>query len=169
MELIRRWKRLWLRGNPRHRWLAHLASHERLSSNFSFQKGNNGMEPIAVRPHDALAYRPELNGKQAIIDCRNGYGLSVIWANGSRFGDEHSLGHGFYAGEGTAEVLLIRFNNPNPIDAPDDFEFVNLDGSPRTEMFDLRPFHQPIGWLSWEQIGELAERIAQEGVEGYRR
>lgn len=128
------------------------------------------MEPIAVIPHRALEHRPELNAKQAIIDCGNGYGLSVIWASDSRIGDRDSLGHGFYfyADEGTAEVILIRFNNPNPIAAPFDWEFVNLDGSPHPTM-EAGEYFQPIGWLSWEQIGELAERIAQEGFEGYRR
>ena len=109
------------------------------------------MEPIARRRHPALEHRPELEGTQAIIDCGNGFGLSVIGAKGPR------QEHGLYCSDDTYEACLIRFGT-NPVIDAWDYELA----------YRLTPAGDPIGWLSIEQVGALAERVALEGASGFR-
>lgn len=109
------------------------------------------LEPIAIRDHPALSHHPEYEGKQFILDCGSGIGLSVINAKGDRW---H---HGLYCEDDSYEVCLIRFTTDNPGENP--FEYVmDYEDSPTSDV---------IGWLSIEVVGELAQRIANEGRQGY--
>ena len=75
------------------------------------------MEPIAMRAHPMLVNHPEYKGKQYIIDCENGYGLSMVTAS-----REHGY-HGLYcdSDNGTYEICLIKFTTPMPMVSP--FEY----------------------------------------------
>ena len=106
------------------------------------------MEPVALRAHPFLSSRG-IKATQAIFDCGNGFGLSVLNAKGPR------LEHGVYCTDDTYEALLIRFNirdEETNLFAPYDFEWI---GEPR-------------GWLTIQQVGELADRIAVKGEAGWK-
>lgn len=113
------------------------------------------MEPIARRPHPVIAQlHPEYEATQSIINCGNGYGLSVLNAKGS---DRWHTG--IYCTPDTYEICLIKFNQEPPSQAPFDFEHWHKEA----------PHQDVMGWVSIEGVGEVADRIRRLGVEGYRR
>lgn len=109
------------------------------------------MEPIAIRPHQAMVHRPEYHAMQAIVMCNEhfNYGLSVVWARPE--GGEYT---GLYMnGVNTYEVALIQWE---------------YEGEVRPFEFTLFP-HETyvIGYLSIEEVDQLCSAIMLEGLEGY--
>lgn len=105
------------------------------------------VEPVWSGPHMAMTHRPELEGKQILFDCGNGYGLSVVTAKGSRWE------HGLYCDDNTYEVCLIEIKEGH-----------TSQGKPN---FDLPKNVEPVGWRSIEEVGELALAVEANGRDGW--
>ena len=109
------------------------------------------MEPILVRPH--VEWKPECEGRQAIIHCGSGIGLSVVTAKGTRWE------HGLYCDDNTYEIAPIRFTCEVP----------ELDPMAFTLVEDETPEGDVMGWLTIEEVGRIADAMSRDGLDGFRR
>lgn len=112
------------------------------------------MEPIAMRTHPSLTYRPEFQAKQYIIDCGNGYGLSVVNAkSGGGY-------HGLYCTDDTFEVAPVRFQTDTPANPANPFNYeLALD--------EVGEYADPLGYLTIEQVGVVAHSMREKGIKGF--
>lgn len=113
------------------------------------------IEPVVVREHGALTHKPELQGKQALFDCGNGYGLSMVWAKGSRWE------HGLYCSDEpiqTYEILLIEIVSEN---GEFDWSFVSKDG------YHSRGYCEPKGWQTIDEVGAMLQAIEVNGIDAW--